>query len=122
IAGLGWCLRRANQRDHRIEVIERDPQPFENVVTRLRLAQLEFGSPADDLAAELNEALDELQEVHHLRPPADDGEHDDAETGLQRRVFVEIVENHLWHFAALQFDDDPHAVAIRLVAKIGYTL
>ena len=63
--------------------------------------------------------LDQLEKVHDLRPPADDGEHDDAEAHLQLRVLIEIVEDHLRHFAALQLDHHPHAVAVRLVAQIG---
>ena len=79
LARLGDGLRPANQLDHRVEVIERDLQAFEDVVARLGLAQLELGPPADDLAAELDEALDQLEQGQHLRPAADDGEHDDAE-------------------------------------------
>ena len=117
-AGFGRRLGRPDQRDHRIEVIERDLQPFQDVIAGFGFPEFEFGSPADDLAAELNEALNELQEVQHLRPPADDGEHDDAETRLQRGVFVEVVENDVGHFAALQLDDDAHAFAVRLVAEV----
>ena len=42
--------------------------------------------------------------------------------GLQRRVLVEVVEDHLGHFAALQLDDDAHALAVRLVAQVGNAL
>ena len=91
------ALRAANQRDHRIEVIERDLQPFQDVIPRLGLAQLELGAPADDLAPEIDEALDQLQQIQYLRPAADDREHDDAEARLQRRVLVEVVENDLRH-------------------------
>src|SRR5262249_27620511 len=121
-AGFWRCFRGPDQRDHRVEMVERDLQSFEDVIALLGFAQFELSSPADDLAAELNEALDELQEVQHLRPPADDGEHDDAEAGLQWRMFVEVVENHLRHFAALQLNHNPHAFAVRLVAKIGNAL
>ena len=79
VARFGDGLRSANQRDHRVEVIERDLEPFEDVIARLGLPQLEFGPAADDLAAELDEALDQLEQRQHLRPAADDGEHDDAE-------------------------------------------
>ena len=41
---------------------------------------------------------------------------------LQLGVLVEVVEHHLRHLAALQLDDDPHAVAIGLVAQIGDAL
>ena len=72
-------FERADERDHRVEVIERDPEALEDVRAGLGLAQLELGAPPDDLAAELDELLDELEQVQHARPPADDREHDDAE-------------------------------------------
>ena len=122
VARFGHGLRRANQRDHLVEMIERDPQAFEDVVARLGLAQLELGPAPDDLAPELDEALDELQQAEHLRPAADDGQHDDAEARLQRRVLVEVVEDDLRHFAALELDDDPHAFAVGFVAKVGDAL
>ena len=37
---------------------------------------------------------------------------------LQLRVLVEVVEHDLGHLAAAQLDDDPHAVAVGLVAQI----
>ncbi len=119
VAGFWRRLRRSNQRDDRVKTVERDLQAFEDVVPRLRFPELEFGSTPHDVPPELDEALDQLEQSHHLRPAADDGEHDDAEAQLQLGVLVEVVENHLRHFAALQLDDDPHAVTIRLVAKVG---
>ena len=122
VARLAGSLRSANQRDHRVEMIERDLEPFEEVVARLGLLQLEFGPAPDDLAAELHEAFDQLEERQHLRPAADDRQHDDPEARLQRRVFVEVVENDLRHLGALQLDDDAHAVAIGFVTQIGDAL
>ena len=51
--------------------------------------------------------------------PADDGQHDDAEAALQLRVLVEIVQDDVADLAALQVDDDAHAVAIGFVADVG---
>ena len=62
VARLGRTLRRADQRDHRIDVIERDLQAFEDVAPGLGLAQLELGAPPHDLAPELDEVVDELDE------------------------------------------------------------
>ena len=121
-ARLGNGLRPADQLDDLIEVIERDLEAFEDVIAGLGLPQLELGSPADHFAPELDEAFDELQQVEHLRASADDREHDDAEARLQRRVLVEVVEHDLGHFAALQLDDDAHAVAVGFVAQIGNAL
>ena len=56
--------------------------------------------------------------VEHARPAADDGQRDDAEGLLQLGVLVEVVEHDLADLAALQLDDDAHAVAIGLVADI----
>ena len=55
-ARLGRGLRAADQRDHLVEVIERDPEALEDVLARLGLAQLELGPAPDDLAAEFDEA------------------------------------------------------------------
>ena len=100
-------------------MIERDLEAFEDVGPGLGLAQLELGSPPDDFAAELDELLDDLEEVEHLRPAAGDRQHDDAERGLQRRVLVEIVQDDIGHLAALQLDHDAHAVAVGFVAEIA---
>ena len=100
-------------------LIERDLQSFENVEARLGLAEIELRPPRHHLAPEIDEALDELREIQHFRPPGDDRQHDDAEALLQLRVLVEVVQDDFGHFAALQLDDDPHAFAIGLVAKVG---
>ena len=122
LAGLGGILRAANQRDHRIEVVERDAQTFQDVGPRLCLAQFELGASPHDVAAELDEPLDQLEQRQHARPAIDDGQHDDAERRLQRRVLVEVVEHHLRHLAALEFDHDTHALAVGFVADVGDAL
>ena len=119
LARLGRTLRPANQRDDLVEVIERDLEALEDVGPRLGLAQLELGAPADHLAAELDEVLEHLEQRQHPRPAADDRQHDDAEGRLQLRVLVEVVQDDVGHLAALQLDDDAHAVAIRFVAQVG---
>ena len=49
----------------------------------------------------------------------DDGQHDDAEGGLQLGLLVELVEQHLGVLVPLELDDDPHPFAVRFVADIG---
>ena len=56
--GFGRVLRAANQLDHRVEVVERDLQAFEDVRARFGLAQLELDAAADHVAAEVDEVLD----------------------------------------------------------------
>src|SRR5262245_46624139 len=99
-------------------MIEGNSETFKDVIPRLRFSKIEFGSAANDVATEFDEALDQLEEAHHLRPTANDRQHDDAETRLERGVFVEVVENDLGHLAALQLDDDSHPFAVRLISKV----
>jgi hypothetical protein len=92
-------------------VIQGDAQAFEDVRPRFRLAQLELGPPPHYIATELDEEVDQLDQRQHARPAADDGQHDDAEGRLQLRVLEQVVQHHVRHFAALQLDDEPHALA-----------
>jgi hypothetical protein len=121
-ARLGNGLRPADQLDDLIEMVERDLEAFQDVIASLGLPELELGSPADHFAPELDEGFDEFQQVEHLRAAADDRQHDDAEARLQRRVLVEVVEHDLGHFAALQLDDDAHAVAVGFIPQVGNAL
>ena len=65
--GFGRVACVADQRDHRIEVVERDAQAFEDVGAGLGLAQLELDPPPHHFAAELDEVLDDLEQVQHPR-------------------------------------------------------
>ena len=43
--------------------------------------------------------------------------HVDAEHGLERRLREQVVQHDLGDFAALELDDDAHAVLVGLVAQ-----
>ena len=123
-AGLGLRrgLRGADQGDHRVDVVEGDAQALEDVGARFGLAQLELDPAPHDLAAELDEVLDHLEQRQHPRPAGDDRQRDDAEGLLELGVLVEVVEDDLADLAALQLDHDPHAVAVGFVADVGDAL
>ena len=89
---------------------------------RLGLPQLELGAAPDDVAAELDEALDQLEQVSTFGRPPTMASMMMPKLDLQLRVLVEVVEDDLRHLAALQLDDDAHAVAIGLVAQVGDAL
>ena len=122
VAGQDRARRGADQRDHGVEVIEGDGQAFEDVGAGLGLLQLELDAPADDVAPELDEVIEQVDQRQHARPAADDGQRDDAEGGLELRVLEQVVQHDVGHFALLQLDDDADAVAIRLVADVGDAL
>ena len=63
----------------------------------------------------LNVGIDQLLEVHRLRPAVVDRQHVHAERRRQLGEFVELVDDHLRHSVALELDD--HArVFVRLIA------
>ena len=120
LAGRVGVARAADQLDHRVEVVERDQQPLEDVGARLRLAQLVLGAPGHDLALVGDVVLDQLLEAERARHAVDQGDHVDAEGGLHRGPLVELVEHDLGRVAAaLGLDHQAHARAVRLVAQVG---
>ncbi|MNX79391.1 hypothetical protein D3C86_1110200 [compost metagenome] len=60
----------------------------------------------------------DLVQAQDLGLAVDQGEHDDAEGGLELGLLVEVVEHHLGVGVALELDDHADAVAIALVAQI----
>ena len=80
--------------------------------------QAEAGAAGDDVAAVLDVALDQLLDVHLLRPLAVEGEERDAERGLERRLLEKLVDDDLRLLAALQLDDDA-GVLVGLVAQVA---
>jgi hypothetical protein len=101
-----------------VQVIEGDDVALEDVGAVLRLAQAELGAARDDIAAVLDVALDQLLDVHLLRPLAVEGEERDAERRLQGRLLEELVDDDLGLLAALQLDDDA-GVLVGLVAQVA---
>ena len=110
--------RAADEGDHRVEVVEGDGVALEHVGPRLGLPQVVGGPPADHVAPEVEEELAGLEEVQDPRALVHDGQEDDAEGVLERGVLVEVVQEDLGGLALPDVDDDPHALAVALVAYL----
>ena len=112
--------RGTDQLDHRVEVVERDQQPLEDVGARLGAAELELGPAGDHLALVVDVVVDQLLEAERAGHPVDQGDHVEAERGLHLGVLEELVEDDLVRVAAaLQLDHQPHPRAVGLVAQVG---
>ena len=109
----------ADERDDRVDVVERDEVALEDVRARLGLAQLVLRAAGDDLALEVEVVRDELEQRQRLRHAVDERDGVVAERRLQRRVLEELVERDLRHRVALQLDLDAHAGAVGVVGEIG---
>ena len=72
-------LRAADQRDHRVEVVERDQQALEDVGPRLGAAQLVLRPAGDDLALVVDVVVDQLPQAQRLRDAVDQRDHVDPE-------------------------------------------
>ena len=112
-------LGSADQLDHRVQIFERFLEAEQDMLALARLAQQVIGAAANHIDAMIDEALQHVDQAQLARLPVDDGQHDHAEVDLQLGVLVEIVEDHFGLLAALQLEDDAHAVAIALVANFG---
>ena len=79
------------------------------MATIARLAQFEHGAARDHFAAVLQKDTDQILEIAQTRLAVDQRHHVHAEGVLQLRLLVQVVEYHLGHFAALEFDHQAHA-------------
>ena len=119
LAGFARHFGGADDADDFVEVVQRLLEAEQEVLALACLAQFELGAPADHFDAVIDEVLDAIDQAQLARLPVDDGQHDDAEADLKLGVLVEVVEHHLGLFAALELEDDAHAVAVALVAYVA---
>src|SRR5215472_15738738 len=116
--GFG-VLGGANQLDNRVEILQRDPQSFQNVQARFSLAQLELRAACHHTPAMVQKRDHHLAQVHLARPPLEDTQHDEPVALLHLGQLEELVEHNLGLCVALEFDHNPHAVPVGLVAQVA---
>jgi hypothetical protein len=101
-----------------VEVVEGDLVAEQDVLAVARLAEEECGAAADDFDAVLEEGADGGVEREFLGLIVVHSQEYHGEGLLHLGVLVELVEDDLVLGAALEADDDPHAVAVGLVAEL----
>ena len=84
-----------------------------------RLAQIEHRTAGDDFAAVAQEGVEHFLQVEQARLAFDQRHHVHAEGVLHLRLLVQIVQDHVGVFAALELDVDAHARLVGLVAQVG---
>ena len=110
----------ADQRDHRVELVDRLEQRAQDVGALLGLAQQVAGAPDDDLDLVRDVVADELVQPQRPRHPVDQGQHVGAERGLQLGVLVEVVQHDLGDRVPAQRDHQPAADPVgRLVGDLA---
>ena len=117
-AGVGARGGLADDLDDVVEVVEGDLVAEQDVLAVAGLGEEEGGAAANDLRAVIEEGADGVVEREFLGLAVVDGQEDHAEGFLHLGVLVELVEDDLVLGAALEADDDAHAVAVGLVAEL----
>ena len=119
VACFGAVLAAANDGNHRVEVIERGDVAFQNVLALAGPRQQVGSAAAHHFHAVIDEVLDSGDQAKLARLVVDHRQEDHAERFLHGGVLVQLVQDDLRLGAALELDDDAHAVAIAFVAHIA---
>ena len=109
----------ADERNHRVNAIERDEQAFQDVGARLGLVEVVAGAARHNVLLVIDIVRKHVLEREDFRRAVHQRQHDRAEGLLHLRVLEEEVERHIGVHVALQLHDDAHALAVRFVAHVG---
>ncbi len=128
VPGVGAVLAGADDGDDLIQHVQGFQQAFDDMRPVFGLLEKELGAPRDDLAPVRQEELDAVLEVQQ---PRHDGlttrnrhqrHHVHREARPQLRALVQVVQHYIGVGVALEFDHDPHPLAVALVAQVGDAL
>ena len=127
VPGAGHQLHLGYRRGRRVaddgnevvDIRQRHRQAFQHMAAFAGLAQVKDGAAGDNFAAVLQEDLDQILQVAQLGLAIDQGHHVHAEGVLQLGLFVQVVQHHLGHFAALELDHQAHAGFVGLVLDVA---
>ena len=95
LLGIGLILRVADNMDHFVGVIHNQLHTLENVFPFLGLAQVELGTPGDDLLLEVDVMGEDLPQGHDLGLTVMESQHDNAHCILELGIVIQLVEHHL---------------------------
>src|SRR5262249_45368774 len=118
LAGFRGSLGLANQRNDRIQVVQRFLESFQYMGAGFGFPELVASSPGHYFAAMIDEQVQRLDQIQLFGLPIDDGQVYHTERLLHRCQFVQVVQHDIGNGVSFQLDHDPHAFAVRFVAQI----
>src|SRR5690606_15190624 len=112
-------LRPLDDRDHTVDRVDRDEKSRHDVLTALGNTQVVLSTPHDDPEAMVDENLESLPDAQDDRAAIDQGEKLPPEGLLEHGALIQLVEDLLRIRIALERNDNPDPVAVRLVAQVS---
>ena len=110
----------ADRRDHPIDRVERDHEPFQNMRAFLCFAKVELGAARDDRLPVLKIFRQNILQREQARLDAvHKRDHVEVEVLFEVGVLVEPVQHFLRSDVVLELDHNAHAVAVGLVAQVA---
>ena len=114
---LGLRRRRADDTNHLVDVGQGDEQALKRVLAAAGLREQVLRAAANDRRAMPEKLFKQLFERQHPRLAVDERQKDQRERRLQRRVLVELVEDHVRIRVPLELKHQPHRLfEVALVA------
>src|SRR5690606_15699966 len=95
---------------------------FKHMTAVARLAQLVYRAACNDFAPVTQKILYKLLEIEQAGLTVDQRHQVHPEGVLQLRVLIQVVQDDFGYLAALELDDQAHAVLVGLVANIRNAL
>ncbi len=121
--GLIRRAGRTDDADHLVDVRDRHQQPLDDMQALLGLALEEPGAPLDHLYPVVLERGQQLLQVEGARPLLVQRQQDHGERALQRRVAIQLVQDHVRLVPLLDLEDEAQAVPpVGLVVDVADAL
>ena len=113
-------VARADDADDLVDVVLRDQQTLEQMRALLCLFEVKTRTADDDLFLESEILIDDVAQGQNARLllVVDEREHIDRKARLKLALRKEAVHHDLRVRVSLELDDDAHAVAVGLIAKV----
>ena len=112
-------LRRFDQRDHFVDILNSAFQAFQDVRSGFGFAKFEHRSANDHVLAMLDECPEHISQVERAWLTLMDRQQINSVVFLKLRELVQAVEKNVGVLALLQLDNNTHSLAIGFIAKIG---
>ena len=118
LGSLGVGLRRADDVNDFVDVVESHEIALENVGTSLRLLEVEAGAAGHHVDLVVDIVLQHLAKRQELGHAIHERQVDYAEGGLELGELIQVIEDDLRDDILLELDDETNALLVRLVTEV----